>query len=322
MNTHDEKFAFLFPGQGSQVVGMGRSLAETDPIAAQIFQEADSILDFPLSELCWEGPAEELNDTLNTQPALLTHSTAVLHVFQSRFPDKKIHFTAGHSVGEFTAMLAAGALSFKDALLLVRERGRLMKEAGETKPGGMAAILGLDLKVVEAVCEGITSKTGSSVYVANDNCPGQIVISGEEMGLCEATEELRDCGARKAVRLAVSIPSHCPLMSEAQDALNKILEKTPIKDPEFPIVGNVSALLLRTAKEIMEDLSAQLVSRVRWNESMRTFISAGLGDCYELGPGDVLKGLMRRIDPSIRTFTLNSPSSFLSLTDLLPAIGK
>jgi [acyl-carrier-protein] S-malonyltransferase len=318
MNTPAKKIALLFPGQGSQVVGMGRSLVETDPIAAQVFREADGILDFPLSELCWYGPAEELKDTFNTQPALLTHSIAVLRAFQSRFPGTKISYTAGHSVGEFAALVAAGALTFQDALLLVRERGRVMKEAGEARPGGMAAVLGLDLKIVNEICGEITSGTESSVFIANDNCPGQVVISGEEAGVTDASEMLKASGARKVVRLAVSIASHCPLMSEAQEELNKILEKTPIMNPKLPIVGNVNARLLNSAKEIMADLNAQLISRVRWNESMRTLISCGLSGCYELGPGDVLKGLMRRIDPSIPTISLNSPSSLFSLTESHP----
>jgi [acyl-carrier-protein] S-malonyltransferase len=310
-----EKIVFLFPGQGSQILGMGCQLADSFPEAADVFQEADTILDMPLSELCWKGPETYLNDTFNTQPALLAHSIAVLRVVKWQFPELEASYCAGHSMGEFAALVAAGSLTFQDALICVRERGRIMKEAGDKSPGGMAAILGMDLESIERICNEITSETGHSIWVANDNCPGQVVISGEETGLSEAVNRLSSAGARKVVRLSVSIPSHCPLMSEAQKRFSRILDETPITDPEIPIVGNVQANTLHTAKEIRADLNAQLISRVQWHHSMQKLVSSGVTRGYELGPGNVLTGLMRRIDRSIPITPLDSPSSFSSLSE-------
>lgn len=311
-----EKIAFLFPGQGSQTLGMGQLLSESYPEAAYTFQEADDLLGFPLSELCWKGPEDHLNDTFNTQPALITHSIAFLRVVQSQYSNVRVSYCAGHSVGEYAALVAAGALTFPDALICVRERGRVMKDAGEESPGGMTAILGMELVDIEKICEQISLETGHSIWVANDNCPGQVVISGEVAGLSEAEKHLSMAGARKVVRLAVSIPSHCPLMAEAQNQFNMILDKTPIMDPEIPILGNVGATFLHTAEEIRNDLRAQLISRVRWHESMRNLISSDVTRCFELGPGSVLAGLMRRIDRSIPTTSLDSTSSLSALFDL------
>ncbi len=316
-----EKIAFLFPGQGSQTLGMGYLLAESYPEAADTFREADSLLGIPLSELCWKGPEADLNDTFNTQPALLTHSIAVLRVVRSNFPDLKAAYCAGHSVGEYAALVAAGALTFQDALICVRERGRIMKEAGEESPGGMTAILGMEIDKVEMICDQTTSETSHSIWVANDNCPGQVVISGEVAGLSEAEQRLSSAGARKVVRLAVSIPSHCPLMSEAQKRFNTIIDQTPMMDPEIPIIGNVDASLLQTSEEIRSDLRSQLTSRVRWDQSMQLLISSGVTRCYELGPGNVLGGLMRRIDRSIPTTSLDTPTSLSTLPDLTSISG-
>ena len=316
-----EKIAFLFPGQGSQTVGMGELLAETYQEAALTFQEADDLLGFSLSKLCWKGPEDHLNDTFNTQPALLTHSIAILRVVQSMYPDLQTAYYAGHSIGEYAALVGAGALTFQDALICVRERGRVMKEAGEESPGGMAAIIGMDTDTVEKICNQISSETEHSVWVANDNCPGQVVISGEISGLEEAEARLTSAGARKIVRLAVSIPSHCPLMSKAQEEFNQTLDKTSFIDPEIPTVGNVDAMHLDSAENIVLDLRSQLISRVRWNESMQTLISAGVTHCFELGPKSVLSGLMRRIDRSIPTSSLDSPASLSSLSDITSISG-
>jgi [acyl-carrier-protein] S-malonyltransferase len=316
-----EKIAFLFPGQGSQTLGMGSLLAESYVEAADTFQEADRILGISLSELCWKGPEADLNDTYNTQPALLTHSIAVLRVIEKRFPYMKASYCAGHSVGEYAALVAAGALTFHDALLCVRERGRVMKDAGQESPGGMTAILGMELEHVERICKQISSEKSTSIWVANDNCPGQVVISGEVAGLSDAEQHLSSAGARKVVRLAVSIPSHCPLMSEAQMRFNAILDEIPIKDPEIPIVGNVDATFLHTADEIRKDLCSQLISRVRWHQSMQTLIASGVNGCFELGPGSVLTGLMRRIDRSIPTTSLDSPNNLSSLSDRSFIVG-
>jgi [acyl-carrier-protein] S-malonyltransferase len=303
------QIAFLFPGQGSQAVGMGQQLAKDDAVAAETFKEADQFLGYKLSTVSWEGPAETLNETLYTQPALFTHSVAVLRALQERIPSLDPTYTAGHSVGEFAALTAAGALSFEDGLALVRERGRLMHEAGEKSPGGMSAVLGLSLEEVEEVCE---RSDLQSVWVANDNCPGQIVISGGNQALEIAGQRLTDAGAKKVVRLAVSIPAHSPLMRFAQEQFTKYLDDTPFQDPETQIIGNVGANVLQSADDIRQDLNAQLTSRVRWTESMRRLISAGVSAFYELGSGSVLAGLMRRIDRGIPVTSLDSVSGFAS----------
>ncbi len=294
---------------------MGFELAESDPVAKDTFLEADRILGFSLSEICWEGPAEILNDTINTQPALFTHSIAVLRAIQEKVPSFKPQFTAGHSLGEYTALVAGGALSFSDGLKLVRERGRLMKDAGDRHPGGMVAVLGLDIKDVEEICHRISTEDGSPVWVANDNCPGQVVISGGEEGLTHAIEQLTDAGARKVVRLAVSIAAHSPLMTPAQEKLNEFLNRIPIHSPELTVVGNVHAAEITTADEVRADLTAQLTSRVRWRETIKNLIDSGVDAFYELGSGNVLTGLMRRIDRSVPASALDSPSTIASLAE-------
>lgn len=302
--------ALLFPGQGSQFVGMGRALAEIEPIAQQTFQEADEFLNYPLSNLCWDGPAETLDITLHTQPAILTHSIAVLRVLEEKFPSYTPAYTAGHSVGEFSALVASGAISFQDGLKLVRERGRLMHEAGVNDPGGMSAVLGMNIESVEQVLNQASDGGASSVWIANDNCPGQVVISGEEAGLTEIGNRLSAAGAKKVVRLAVSIPAHTPLMAQVQDEFRQILEGTLVSNPVTPIVGNVYASLLNTAEEIRDELSEQLTSRVRWTESIQMITSKGVKIYFELGPGSVLSGLMRRIDRTNAVHAIDDPPSF------------
>ncbi len=216
--------AFQFPGQGSQYVGMGKDLADRFLAAARVFAEADEALGFPLSRLCFEGPAEELNDTANAQPAILTVSVAALRVLEER--GERPACVAGHSVGEFAALVAAGALTFEDALGLVRERGRLMREAGQANPGGMAAVLGLEADRVAALCREVTAAVGRPVGVANDNCPGQVVISGDEEALRAAIEAAQAAGARRVVRLAVSVAAHSPLMAEAAAAFRQALARS------------------------------------------------------------------------------------------------
>lgn len=313
MPLQPEATAFLFPGQGSQTVGMGRRLAEADPLAAETFAEADDILGYPLSRLCWDGPAEELNDTQHTQPALLTHSVAVLRAFQQRFPDFRPAWVAGHSLGEFTALVAAGSLAFPDALRLVRERGLAMKEAGEKNPGGMAAVLGLDIEAVRQVCEEVTRGPDHGVWVANDNCPGQVVISGHQAALREAVERLEVRGARRVVRLAVSIAAHSPLMQAAQARFLQALEAAPIQDPQIPVMGNVGAAPLRTGPEVLADLRAQLTATVRWRESVENLVQAGVTTFVELGPGTVLTGLVRRIERQAACYNLDTVESLEAL---------
>jgi [acyl-carrier-protein] S-malonyltransferase len=307
-----EKTAFLFPGQGSQVVGMGKALIESEPVARQVFEQADDFLEFPLSRLAWEGPEDELNDTVNTQPALMVHSTAVYQVFRGRYPEFQPAFVAGHSMGELSALIASGALPYLEALGLVRKRGELMKRAGEVSPGGMAAILGLDIPTVEAVCAQASAGAGpqGSVQVANDNCPGQVVISGAREALDRALELAREAKARRAVALAVSIAAHSPLMLNAQQDFNQVVEQALIQSPQIPLVGNVTAAPLTSADAIRQDLRAQLTSRVRWTESIQFMIAHGVDTFIEFGPGNVLSGLMKRIDRQVKAYSLGNPDDF------------
>lgn len=307
-----EKTAFLFPGQGSQVVGMGKALTESEPAARQIFEQADDYLELPLSRLAWEGPEDELNDTVNTQPALMVHSTAVYQVFQGRYAKFQPAFVAGHSMGELSALIASGALPYLEALGLVRKRGELMKRAGEVSPGGMAAILGLDIPTVEAVCAQASAGAGpqESVQVANDNCPGQVVISGARAALEQALDLAREAKARRAVALAVSIAAHSPLMQHAQQDFNQVVEQALIQSPQIPLVGNVTAAPLTSADAIRQDLRAQLTSRVRWTESIQFMIAHGVDTFIEFGPGNVLSGLIKRIDRQVKTYSLGNPEDF------------
>ena len=304
--------AFLFPGQGSQTPGMGRELSEKYPVARETFEEADAILGFPLSNLMWHGAADELNDTVNTQPALFVHSIAALRVFAENAPDFRSASVAGHSLGEISALTAAGALSFEDGLRLVRRRGELMKRAGEIAPGGMAAILGLDIPTLETICAD-ASRVDEIVQVANDNCPGQVVISGAKPALERALELAKSAGARRAVPLAVSIAPHSLLMSVVQREFVEALADVSLTEASLPVVGNVNAIPLVSANDIRADLSAQLTSRVRWTESIQFMISQGATTFVEMGSRNVLTGLLRRIDRSVKGFPLGEPKDFEAL---------
>lgn len=307
--------AFLFPGQGSQEVGMLQDLCQQYDVARAAFAEADELLGFSLSELCFHGPEEQLTDTINAQPALLTTGVAVLRVLQQTLSDRSRTnaangpiFVAGHSMGEYTALVAAGALTFADGLRLVRERGRLMKWAGTQQPGMMAAILGLDEAKVAAICAE-ASAHGGIAQVANDNCPGQVVISGDKVGMEATMAALSAAGAKRVMPLAVSIAAHSPLMQPAAEELRAAIQATPIVPPVVPIIGNTTAQPLTTVAAIQDELTAQLTGSVRWTTSMQAALAAGVKSFVEIGPGDVLAGLIKRIDRSAERCSLNTPGS-------------
>jgi [acyl-carrier-protein] S-malonyltransferase len=303
--------AFLFPGQGSQSVGMGQALAQQYPIARETFQQADEILGIPLTQLAWEGPEEKLNDTINTQPALMVHSVAALRVLEQQFPEFTPAFVAGHSMGELSALVAAKILPFEAALKLARRRGELMKQAGEISPGGMAAILGLDIPTLDEICA-LASDENEIVQVANDNCPGQVVISGAKPALERAMSLASEAGAKRVVPLAISIAAHSPLMTHAQEGFNQAVEAAPIQTATIPLIGNVTAKPLRGEAEIRADLQAQLRSRVRWTETIQFLQAQGINTFVEIGNGEVLCGLVKRIDRQTQRFTLGSPEDFES----------
>ncbi len=312
MLPYPQKTAFLFPGQGSQALGMGHALAEIYPAARQVFKQADEFLGFSLSTLAWEGPQEDLDDTINTQPALLVHSVAILQVFRQIYPDFIPAFVAGHSMGELSALVASGALPYLEALHLVRRRGELMKQAGILSPGGMAAIIGLDIPTLDNLCSQ-ASQPDEIVQVANDNCPGQVVISGAIPALLRAVEFAQQAGARRAMQLAVSIAAHSPLMSSAQAEFNHAVQSSPIQNPQIALVGNVTARPLTTAKDIRTDLQAQLYSRVRWTESIQGMLDEGIDTFFEMGSGTVLTGLLKRINRQATAISLGEPSDFEKL---------
>jgi len=293
------KIAFLFPGQGSQYVGMGQDACEAHPEARAIFDQADKVLGFGLSGLCFNGPEETLNDTINTQPAIFATSIALLRALESdKLPAPG--FVAGHSLGEYSALVAAGAMDFEAGLQLVRERGRLMKEAGERSPGGMAAVLGLEAEAVDEVCRQAREETGGIIQVANHNSPGQIVISGDFRARDVAIELAKAQGARRVVPLAVSIAAHSPLMECIVDEFRQAVEAVEFRRPAVPVVANVSAAPLQGIEAIREELVQQLTSPVRWVESIQYMIGQGVTEFVEIGPKDVLTGLVRRIDKSVQ----------------------
>jgi len=292
-------FALLFPGQGSQEVGMGQSLAEAYPVARETFAEADAVLGFSLSHVCFEGPKETLDDTLNTQPAILATSVAALRALDANGKLPRPAAVAGHSMGELTALVAAGALGFADGLRLVRERGRLMKLAGERSPGSMAAVLKMADAEVEKACREASDETGRPVQIANYNSPGQIVISGDQKALARAIELLQERGGKRIIPLAVSIAAHSPLMATVVQEYRAAVDATPLRSPAVPVIANISARPLAGVDEIRDELAGQLTWPVRWTESVQTMITRGVTHFVEVGPKDVLAGLVRRIDPSV-----------------------
>ncbi|MEX2260611.1 MAG: ACP S-malonyltransferase [Bryobacteraceae bacterium] len=290
------KIAFLFPGQGSQAPGMGKTLHDAYAPARQVFEEADATLGFPISKLCFEGPEDQLKLTENTQPALLTVSTAALAVLREQgvVPD----YVAGHSLGEYSALVAAGSLSFGDALQLVRKRGRYMQEAVPPGAGAMAALLKLpEEKLEEVLAE---AAQGEVVTAANLNSPDQIVIAGHRAAVERAMVLAKAAGAKRAVLLAVSAPFHCPLMKPAQERLAADLESIKFRDPDVPLVNNWQARIVRTGAEVRQGLLEQVPNPVRWLESIRLLTAEGVSDFVEVGAGGVLTGLLRTIDPNMK----------------------
>lgn len=289
-----QRIGLLFPGQGSQAVGMGRDLAERFPQARETFQEADDALGFPLSRLMWEGPEDELTLTVNAQPALLTHSAAVWRVLAAQEVD--VVCAAGHSLGEFSAYFAAGSLGFADAVRTVRRRGELMLESGRARPGTMAAVLGLGDDVVEGVCGEASQGEESVVVAANFNAPGQVVVSGDVDAVERASALLVSAGAKKVTALNVSGAFHSPLMRVAEGGLQAQLEAVEFRDPAFPVISNVTASPTRDAAEARRLLVEQLTSTVRWTDCVRTMLGLGVDRFVEVGSGRVLVTMLKRID--------------------------
>ena len=295
--------AFVFPGQGAQKVGMGKALADASPIARATFDEADAALGEPLSRLCFEGPEDRLLLTENTQPAILTVSTAVCRVAQSRGAQPS--FAAGHSLGEYSAHVAAGTISFADALRTVRRRGQYMQQAVPVGEGAMAAILGLDADGVARAC--VEAADGQVVSPANLNAPGQIVIAGHAAAVARAGERARALGARRVIPLAVSAPFHCALMKPAEDRLAPELRALDVRDPRIPVVANVDAEPKRDAASSIEALIRQVSLPVRWDDVVRRLVAEGARTFIELGPGAVLGGLIKKIDRSVTVQSVEDP---------------
>ena len=312
MKLNLQTTAFIFPGQGSQTVGMGKDLAAQYPIVKQTFEEADSILSFSLSKLMMEGAADELNDTINTQPALFVHSLASYRALSHLYPNLTPVALAGHSLGELSALAVAGAFSFEDGLRLVRKRAELMKRAGGLAPGGMAAILNLDIPTLEKVCAE-ASTPEESVQIANDNCPGQVVISGSKSAVERAMVGAKSAGAKRALPLAVSIAAHSTLMSSIQQEWNEAVAAANFSAFQIPVIGNVHAQPLADESAARADIIAQMQSRVRWTESVQHLLSNGINTFVEVGTGTVLGGLVKRIADGMTILPLGNPQDFAAL---------
>lgn len=311
------KLAFLFPGQGAQGVGMGQALAERFPAARHVFETADRALGYRLSDICWKGPAEELKKTVHAQPALLTHSVAAWKLLDAA--GVRPSWVAGHSLGEYSACVAAGALEFEDTVRLVHRRGELMYRAGLDRPGTMAAILGLEHGQVVDACD--RAEAAGIVRAANFNAPGQVVISGERPAVVRACELARGMGAKRVIPLEVSGAFHSPLMESAAAGLTEGLAAVSVHDALVPVVANVSAEPLRRGPEIRAALEAQLLGAVRWEDSMRRLIADGAQGFVEVGTGTVLRGLLRSLDKSARSWNVDDPDALQATLAAIAAGG-
>jgi [acyl-carrier-protein] S-malonyltransferase len=302
--AHSTKIAYVFPGQGAQAVGMGRDLAEQFPAAAEVLEAADSALGFSLSRLCFEGPEEALKDTSNAQPAIVAVSIAAYEAFRAA-GGPPADMMAGHSLGEYSALAAAGAMDAETGIRLVRKRGELMAEAGRKRGGAMAAVLGLDNEVLIRLCE----EDAGTVVVANWNSPGQAVISGEADAVERVSAAAKGAGAKRAVPLPVSGAFHSPLMQEASEAMAGVLADAPLSAPSVPLYANVTALPVDEGYALKDLLTEQIVSQVRWEETVRNMIGDGARTFVELGPGKVLSNLIRRIDGSVAVYNVEDSAS-------------
>ncbi len=315
------KVAFLFPGQGSQVVGMGQALAASSPAAAAVFASADAALGESVSNVAWTGPEEALNSTENAQPALLATSIAYLEALGERWTAVGASaptpaFMAGHSMGQYSAMVAAGVISLGDGIRLVRERGRLMQESGDGRDGAMAALIGLDDAAIPELVE--RARAHGTFGVANRNAPGQIVVSGERVAIEAGAEIARTLGARRAIILPVGVAAHSPLMAAAAHAMHEVLADIAFSDPTVPLLSNADATILATAEACREELVAHLTAGVDWVRAVDTMVRAGVDTFLEVGPGRVLAGLTKRIAPDAATFATDDigASDRLAVPDL------
>jgi [acyl-carrier-protein] S-malonyltransferase len=299
------KIAFVFPGQGSQYVGMGKEIYEKFSVSREVFKEASDELGYNIEKVCFEGPAEELNKTYRTQPAILTVSIAINRVLISN--SIKPSVVAGHSLGEYSALVSAGVLSFRDAIKITEMRGKFMQEAVPEGRGLMAAIIGLERNIVDEICSSVQS---GYTAPANYNSPTQIVIAGEKDAVEEAIKLAREKGAKRTVVLAVSVPSHCTLMAGASQKLAEFLNKIDFRNPEIPIVNNTDALFLYDTESIKNSLIRQLNSPLLWEDSIRVIFDSGIDTFIEVGPGKILTGLIKRIEPSAKVFNVEDLKTF------------
>ncbi len=332
--------AFLFPGQGSQAAGMGADIFETSPAARRVFESADEALGIALSDLCFHGPDDVLRETINAQPAIVTVSLALLAALQASLNEHTSSwssplvpsYTAGHSVGEYAALVASGALQLKDAVRLVRERGRLMHYEGTVCPGGMAAVIGMDEGPLEEVCQEATAQAvvnlardahpgQGRVSIANFNAPGQIVISGEQAALSVAMELAKARGAKRVILLAVSGAFHSPVMQPAAAGLAQAIEQTEVHDASIPIIGNMHAKPLTKAQEIREELAQQIAAPVQWTRTIEYLAGAGVTIFLEIGPGQALTGMVKRIAKGVTTLNVSSGADIEKVAGIMREMG-